>query len=575
MPLSFRPLNRFGFRSGPEADRPMDLNDFAGPVVPDLVSMSLQRSAGLVDFSDTTSDSAPVEQPDVADDGGGGVHAITKKTNYWFEREVHVIERRAEESAAEWAHRGLPRHDVVRTEPLEPEQVLIKLCAQVFRDWQLRVRTKVQDAIEEGSQQFGEHVALLRARIARLETLQHDLEDREQRIERIRRESEHDEKPVRYERFIPAALFWPAAVMLAVVEFTANFPVFRLLLPMNAALAKVASASAERADTDSLGSGAYLLLVDLATHIEAAVVALIAVVVLVVLGKLVGQGLRPIVSLRETELPLAAQTIRGHRREQLFLASVCSAGLICALGFLFFSRQGIADATHQRVVRDVAALASAQSRLDAAKNQRNLAEITDASNAAESARDVLNRHEEDERYASTVHDINWPILLFNIALVCTAGVLGYGYASKDLGDKRGEHPDLVKLRDRCNELHREQILVNHEARAASGLAHGTVGRVQHLLNAHPLHGWESKVKRLESVIPRFRGENARLRGLDPANIRAFDDQTQLDLPPLEAHPALQEPAEFARLRTEFTALLRSHEQLSSRVAVERGLAVAA
>lgn len=516
-----------------------------------------------------------IDEPDAADDGSAGVHAITKKTNYWFEREVHVIERRADESAAEWAHKGLPRHDVARTEPLEPEQVLGKLCAQTFRDWQLRVRTKMQDAIEQGSQQLGEHVATLRTRVARLETLKHDLEDREQRIERIRRESERDEQPVRYERFIPAGLFWPAVVLLAIVEFVANFPVFRLLLPMNAALSKVASGAADGVDTDSLWAGVHMLGVDLATHVEAAVVAMVAVVVLVVLGKLVGQGLRPIVSLNETEHPLAAQTIRAHRRQHLFVVVIGSLGTLCVLGFLYSARAGIADATHERVVRDRAALDSAQVRLGEAQAAKDLAMITDASNAAQVARDVLRQHEEDERYASTVHANNVPIFFLNVALVLTAGVLGYGFSHRDLGDKRGEHPDLVKLRDRCNELHREQLVVDHEARAAAGLAHASVGRVQHLLNAHPLRGWESKVMRLESVIPRFRGENARLRGLDPANIRAFDERPQLDLPPLDENAGLQEPAEFARLRGELQALLVTHAQLAPRMAPARNLAVVA
>ncbi len=67
------------------------------------------------------------------DDASRGVHAITKKTDYWFEREVAVIERRAVEIATDWAAKGLPRHDVPRTGPLEPEQFLAMLCAQAFR----------------------------------------------------------------------------------------------------------------------------------------------------------------------------------------------------------------------------------------------------------------------------------------------------------------------------------------------------------------------------------------------------------------------------------------------------------
>ena len=44
----------------------------------------------------------------------GGVHEITKATNYWFDREVGALERDARALAADWASKGLPRHDVAR-----------------------------------------------------------------------------------------------------------------------------------------------------------------------------------------------------------------------------------------------------------------------------------------------------------------------------------------------------------------------------------------------------------------------------------------------------------------------------
>ena len=83
------------------------------------------------------------------------------------------------------------------------------------------------------------------------------------------------------------------------------------------------------------------------------------------------------------------------------------------------------------------------------------------------------------------------------------------------------------------------------------------------------YGWRYKIRRtsttqaaavssprsrLESIIPLFRGENARTRGLDPANVRAFDDPPVLDLPPVDEQMGLAEPAEFTRLRDELTEL---------------------
>lgn len=492
-----------------------------------------------------------------------GVHQITKKTNYWFEREIHVIERQAEAWASDWAQRGLPRHDVPRTEPLEPEQVLSSLCGQLFRDWQLRVRTKMQDAIAEAGEILGGHVATMRAGVARLQAIKLQIADRELRIERIRKQTEAEHRPVRYESLISGRAFWCGAIALGAVEFMANFPVFRLLLPMNAALAKVAGGVADSVDTQSLSAGLVMLATEWATHIEAVVVALVAVVILVVLGKFAGRSARAWSAVTPGDFPTQGATIRAHRREFGVKGALSALGIGCALAFLFSARGDIAGMTHLRVEQDRAAVQAAEGRL-AADSSAADADIMAANTAVMQLRDALLLHEEDERYASTVQRNNVPILFLNFALVITAAVLGFAAAHADLGEKRGEHPDLIRLRERCTELRAEELAVDHEARAAGAKAHMAVARIAHLLDAHPLRGWESKVKRLGSVIPRFRGENARLRGLDPANIRAFDAPPVLDLPPVNEQLELVEPAEFKKLRDELQELRLSLIRLNSR-----------
>ena len=44
-------------------------------------------------------------------DEGNGVHEITKKTDYWFNRELS-LDREEQEARRELRRRGLPRHDV-------------------------------------------------------------------------------------------------------------------------------------------------------------------------------------------------------------------------------------------------------------------------------------------------------------------------------------------------------------------------------------------------------------------------------------------------------------------------------
>src|SRR5687767_12291432 len=93
------------------------------------------------------------------DEEGNGVHAITRKTDYWFNRELNEIEQEARKFAAEWAEKGLPRHDVERTGVLEPEQVLGMKCLELFRQWRTRVRVKMQDHIQRSSSDLSRSIA--------------------------------------------------------------------------------------------------------------------------------------------------------------------------------------------------------------------------------------------------------------------------------------------------------------------------------------------------------------------------------------------------------------------------------
>src|SRR5437667_12642905 len=81
-------------------------------------------------------------------DGNDGVHAITRKTDYWFNRELYQLEQEAKHLAADWAEKGLPRHDVPRPGVFEPEQVLAMKSLELFRQRRRRVRGKLQGQIQ-------------------------------------------------------------------------------------------------------------------------------------------------------------------------------------------------------------------------------------------------------------------------------------------------------------------------------------------------------------------------------------------------------------------------------------------
>jgi len=59
---------------------------------------------------------------------------------------------------------------------------------------------------------------------------------------------------------------------------------------------------------------------------------------------------------------------------------------------------------------------------------------------------------------------------------------------------------------------------------------------------------------LQSVIPIFRGENARLRRIDPASILAFQEPFLIPLPELDESVEFRTPVEFDQLTRELENL---------------------
>jgi hypothetical protein len=150
-----------------------------------------------------------------------------------------------------------------------------------------------------------------------------------------------------------------------------------------------------------------------------------------------------------------------------------------------------------------------------------------------------------------VQNNNVPLLLLNIGLVLAAAMLGYLSYKHTVSDGRGEHPALAQLRTDRRTLQQEAHGTVQSGRSAESLARAAMSRAEHLMAASPLAEWRAKADRLNGVIPLFRGENARLRGIDPANILAFGNKSPLTLPTVEAERGSPEPADFPRRKEQF------------------------
>ena len=504
-----------------------------------------------------------------ATDATGGIHEITRATNAWFEREVAVLEHDARLLAADWASKGLPRHDVPRSAPLEVEQFLAGRCAETFRQWIDHVRVTMRDRIAREAESIGDRLVELRASTTRVERLESEIAGVDRRVQELRTEAKEAAARVGFEPIFPSWLFfWFFAIALTVVEFFANFPVFRLLLPMKPALAKAAEDAAQDAISADWWAGLALQMKEIVLHADALFVALIAVLFLVLFGKTMGGSGRVLVALKGADQPLAATTIRSIRRQHLTALIVCALGASAVLTFLYLSRGSIASVASSRV------------RADSLELQRLKAEAQqlppgDLGAMARSAAAILEQtrtleiHRDDRAYATTVQNNNRPLFFLNLGLVFGAAVLGFLTYRQNVSEGKGgeAHPAIIQLRADRRSLQTSAHSAVQAGRAAETQARASIGRVEHLMTASPLAEWGAKVDRLAGVIPLFRGENARLRGMDPASIVAFAGKPPLSLPIIEAERGFPEPTDFARVKEEFAATRRDFGAAVARIPI--------
>jgi preprotein translocase subunit SecG len=370
-------------------------------------------------------------------------------------------------------------------------------------------------------------------------------------IDGFRQFKEPDNTRVGYDRILKSSFgFWIFAGILTIAEFTANFPVFRLLLPMDSTLVQLASTLGEAAESHTWLAGPLVLFQDILLHFEAFLVALIAVVILVLLGKTTGSSARSVVAFSAKESPMAATTIRAHRRQHVFVFIAGFLGIVSVLSFLFLSRAQIAETAQSRVHSDSVTLRQAQTDQQAAGT--DLAKTAATTQRVTDANRTLRQHLDDAAYAITVQRINNAIVLLNIGLVLAAMTLGFVYKKEDLTDRQGEHPALRPLRARLNVLEREALTHARGARISMSGAAAEAGRINHLLESHPLREWQGKQDRLQSVILQFRGENARIRGLDPANVIAFAQPSTIVFPVVDEDEELRRPTELNQLLQELS-----------------------
>lgn len=508
-------------------------------------------------------ESTPAPVPDADDEGDDdGVYAVIRNTNYWFNRELAQIEQAARSEAASWAGNGLPHHATEASEALPVELALAARCTETFRQWMERVRVKMQDAIEHAGQLVSQRMVTLRFSLRQLENSQVELRDKERKLERLRGEVDAPTN-FGYGRLLGRPQAIVLLALLACVEFAANFPVFRILLPMNAALVRVDQQIAERAVDKGFMTGWYHWFQDLMLRPEAFAVSLVVVIIIVVLSDSLGDSLRPLVALNVKEHPAAASGIRRHQAQHRTRLIGCIVGVALALTFLGIARQLVPATAIDRVRADSLSLVRADSALSVAIAAKSTS-VGALSNARDDAEQTLAMRRDEAAYAKTVQSSNVPIILLNIALVFAAAVIGYSKKSDDLKDTLSEDPRISTLEVQISDLRQDALEQRQNVRQALTEVRGGISRVHHLRESRPLQEWRAKEERLRGVIPLFRSENARLRHLDPSEIRAFQREPEISFPDVE-EPPYRAPTGLAGYEAEFADLVDEFGRLSREV----------
>lgn len=497
------------------------------------------------------------EQAEATESGGfSGVHDVQKTVDHWFERETHQIETAADRLAAQWAQENLPTLTGVGEEILPPEEMLVTLCGELWQRWPERIQVKMQDAIDSTGADLAGRVGGARAALVEMKVARTQLRDSEEKIESIRREMAATQGPVRYTRYFSTYFTWFLTALLIAVEFIANQPVFRIIWPMQADVAAALSDQIQRAANSGWMSGIKIAAIETVSFFEASMLAFAVVVLLFVLAKALGTALRPIVALRARDYPFASRSIDSLHRQKYVLGAAALVGTVAVVGFLFLSRGSASRVVQKRVAAVELKVNGVQNYADSLKA---LGEIPGSDVVANLVRlrEELSRLENELSFADTIEQNNTSILILNLSLVCFALVVGFMSDERDLSDTMGEHPDLPRLKEKCVKL--TESLVRHGGEAREQLMQGqvSVGRMKSLLRSRPLATLEAKRERLKSIVPRWRTENARLRGLDPSSIASFRRVVLLELPEIPRSIPLVPPDTFADHEVELKAVSTS------------------
>jgi hypothetical protein len=497
------------------------------------------------------------------DDQSYGMHGVTSDTDIWFEYRVAEVKKEALELASEWAQAAIPKTDVVYTE-MPPELILAKRCSEVLRRWRERLLNKVQDAINQLTGRIGVTLVDYRDGIATLNRTRASIVELEQEAQTRSASLATSEGAAEIHSFLRG---WGKYVLIAALVFAdwvANVPVFYELLPKDAAADQSLQQLLESTEAYPIMGGLMRLGLRFLHSPEASILALTVVLFLMIFGHKLGESLREVVSLKEEDAPTISKQIRARRRQFIPSLLISALGVSLLVFVLYNSRGMLVDSTTSRLRDERTALTTAIAARDAGFQRATVSDDERATleAAVEDQRVVVRQAEDGVRYATNLARANVAIMVLNMVLALSAALIGY-LAHKGVVGGRQENPQLTSIRNRIAESHATVKQTRLNVQQAESRITDDLSELDRFISSRPLSAWEAKADRLKSVVQVFRSENARLRGIDSANILAFRNPIEIDWPEIGSDYSCTEPSDVAEYRQEFARLreeLRTYDR---------------
>lgn len=445
-----------------------------------------------------------------------------------LEQDVGLSVERLRQAALQMAHRdadaGLP--DPVAEGRSESEEELHERCAALFANWQSRERDRLNSLVSETEEKVTRLLGSVALDVDRFERITSELFRLKKRWDANRSiiqaslddetEEEREHGGIRTFRTRWYAL---AIGFLGVVEFLANAPVFGALLPRDPLTEQQLRFVSET--SEGWLAGALRVASQFILRPDAALLAAGVVTFLCVLAHFFGHSLRSL--LIHTSANKSGERL-GYRSPMEFITPMIlsGVGLALVIGVLFEARVTLGQVAEQRFSQDSVKIEELRRAASWLRVDGNLVAANEQTNRAD---DLEALAKEQREYAASMSGLSFPILLLNTTLVLVAISAAYFHMRDRRRDRFNERPfeterrELVELGDAVQERLTDTI----------GLTVRYIRELKSLLSERPLKGAPALVHQLEATVVAYRAENGRVRGLDPREIRAFQEPVALKL----------------------------------------------